>query len=362
MSTGLQQQAARPTNLRAWIAKDEVHSQLEAAVGDVMDTDQFIAHMMVAFQDEKVRRCTDQSKYTALHECAALTLLPTLGQVVLIPYKNEIKAMPQWQGYKALMERHPDVLEVTGHIVHVGDDFAVLNGEVRHSYDPFSEDRTIDKPADIKGGYCKIVYRDGRPPKYHFVTVRQISKAQKCAQTQKVWSAWYEQMATKTLYRDCYARRAVPMDPLVQSRMEKALKIEDVNMGNDPSRVLPEASPDDMMQRLEAATTDSSTPSPDEVADAENEAAAEVAAEAATDEPTETGLYQHERHNEEIAANQAALVEQYTGEFAKADASRVAQLSTMIDSAMEQGEITRVQWLELSKEAEKAKTRLSETE
>ena len=357
MSTELQQQATQSAGLRAWIGRPDVHAQLAAAVGDVMDADQFVAHMLIAFQDDKVKQCSDKSKYTALFECAALTLLPTLGQVVLIPYKQEIKSMPQWQGLKALMERHPSVLEVTGHLVHTGDDFAVLNGEVRHSYDPFAEARIIDKPADIKGGYCKIVYRDGRPPRYHFVTVRQISKAQKCAQTQKVWVAWYEQMAIKTLYRDCYARRAVPMDPLVQSRMEKALRIEDANMGNDPSRVLPDSAPDDMRKRLEAATAETppatvepdeslnqpeppfNPPTPNEAAVAEKEAEAEVTAE--------------------TVATRAKLFDEFAGEFATGDASRVAQLSTQIDAALERGDLTRPQWLKLFKEASNAKGRLS---
>jgi recombination protein RecT len=214
-----------------------------ASIGDLMDPEQFIAQVFVAFQDEKIKPCTPHSKFKALQELAAMGLLPTLGQVVLIPYKNrdegtiEVKAMPQWQGYKALMERHPAILEVTGHLVHINDEFTMENGELRHSYDPFDSERTINAIRDLQGGYCKIVYRDGRPPKYHMVTARQIEKARKCAKTQDIWNAWYEQMALKTLYRDCYARRAVPMDPLVNARVEKVLRLDDVNLGNDPLRV-----------------------------------------------------------------------------------------------------------------------------
>ena len=236
MSTALQEHS-RATGLTAWIDNPKAHARIDAAVGDVMETDQFIAHMLTAFQSPEVRGCTDQSKFTALHECAALGLLPTLNQVKLIPYKDQLKAMPQWQGYKALMERHPSILEVSGCLVHVADKFAFENGEPRHTYDPFDASRDIKNGKDIKGGYCKIVYSDGRPPKYHMVTVRQIEKARGCAQTQNVWGKWYEQMALKTLYRDCYARRAVPIDPLVYSRLQKVLKLDDINMGNDPLRI-----------------------------------------------------------------------------------------------------------------------------
>lgn len=238
MSTTLSR-GSQATGLRAWIEAPDVRAQLTAAVGDVMDPEQFIAHSLVAFQNEKVRGCTDESKFRALHELAALGMVPTTGQVSLIPYKQEIKVQVEWRGMKALMERHEDVLEVTGHLVHVTDHIAIENGEMCHQYDPYNKDRSIDGPEDLKGGYCKIVYRDGRPPRYHTVTIEYISKCQKCAQTQKIWSAWYEQMALKTLYRDTYKRGAVPMDPLVQARFERALEIEDVNLGNDPLRVLP---------------------------------------------------------------------------------------------------------------------------
>ncbi len=236
MSTDIVPTEQKLPGLREWALQPKIHSQLAAAVGDTMDADTFIAHMMVAFQTDAVRPCTDESKYAALHECAAVGLLPTLGQVVLIPYKQTIKVTIQWQGLKALMERHRDVLEVCAYLVHVGDDFELLNGELRHSYDPFDPKRTIDGPENLKGGYCKITYRDGRPCKYHVVTIRQISKAQQCAQTQKIWSKWYEQMALKTLYRDCYARRAVPMDPLANETIERTLRADDVDFGNDPDR------------------------------------------------------------------------------------------------------------------------------
>jgi recombinational DNA repair protein RecT len=228
---------AKQTGLVAWVSNPDAHARIAAAVGDVIDADTFIAHMMTAFQSPEIKHCTDQSKYTALHECAALGLLPTLNQVRLIPYKDQLKAMPQWQGFKALMERHPAILEVCGVLVHKKDTYKTENGEFIHNYDPFDETREFKSVADLVGGYCKIVYRDGRPPKYHMVTAKHIAKAQACAQTQNVWSKWYEQMALKTLYRDCYARRAVPIDPLVYGRLQAAIDIDDVQLGNSPLQI-----------------------------------------------------------------------------------------------------------------------------
>jgi len=286
--------------LSTWVADPAVVGRLQASLGDVMPADQFVAHMLTAFQDPKVARCIDKSKYTAIHECAAMALLPTLDQVRLIPYVNracprcgetarkdsgpngacrcqkckvdftpslELNAMPQWQGYKALMERHPDILEVQGVLVHVRDEVAVENGEPRHSFDPFDPEREIKSVADIRGGYCKILYRNGRPPKYHFTTARQVAKAQQCAQTQNIWNKWYEQMALKTLYRDCYARRAVPIDPLVGARLQRTLKADDLSLGNDPGRVQPVAprvSVDDLLGKSQPPEPGPESPEPTE--------------------------------------------------------------------------------------------------
>ena len=222
------------TKLSDWAKTQEARDQIAAAIGGEMNPDQFITHMLVAFQDPQVRRCSVRSQIVAFMECAALSLLPTLNEVRLIPYKDEIKAMPQWQGLKNLMERHPSVLEVQAFLVHPTDTFACDEGTFKHHYNPFNPDRIFNTAEDLVGGYARIVYRDGRPPKYHFVTRQQIEKAQKCAQTQNVWRSWYEQMALKTVYRDCYARRAVPMDPLVYHRLEQCVKLDDVILGNDP--------------------------------------------------------------------------------------------------------------------------------
>jgi phage RecT family recombinase len=227
----------QPTGLTAWLANDAAKERIADMVGDIMPPGQFISHMLTAFQDDKIQKCDDRSKFEAVHKCAALGLLPTLDQVRLIPYGNKCTVMPQWQGYKALMERHPAILEVSAHLVHVSDSFAFVDGYAKHEYDPFDAKRTIKGLPDIRGGYCVIQYRDGRPPKYHFTPVAHITKARACAKTTNIWDAWFEQMALKTCYRDCYARRAVPIDPLVQQRLASATAADDAVLCNDPRRI-----------------------------------------------------------------------------------------------------------------------------
>ncbi len=131
-------------------------------IGDTIPVDQFLGHMLTEFQKPEILPCTNRSKYNAIHECAALGLSPRLGQVVLIPYKNnqdrtvEVKVTPQWQGYKAVMERHPKIEEVAATLVHINDTFSYENGLIHHAFDPLDPKRKIESAKDLRGGYCNL--------------------------------------------------------------------------------------------------------------------------------------------------------------------------------------------------------------
>ena len=198
-----------------------------------------------------------------------MQLLPSMDHVALIPRKNkgveECTVMPQWQGYKSLMERHPDVLEVNCDLVHVSDELRVNAGQVSHSYDPLDENRSIDGFKDIRGGYLKVLYTNtSRQPKYHFVTVKEIEKRSKCAQTKNVWQKWFREMAMKTVYRDGFARRIVPFDTLVNLKAITAA--DDRAMDSDPMLVNANAqlsSPDKRVLPREEEPGDLQPPEPE---------------------------------------------------------------------------------------------------
>lgn len=251
MSTGTDIQTQEPPKekpLSQWVKMASVHERLVNSLGTVMPSEQFIAHALVSFSKPDIRSCTISSQLNTMMEMAALGVLPTLGQAALIAYWNsdlgqsEVKLMVQWQGLKAVMERHPDIKEVIPVLVHVKDRFAYVNGVVEHSFDPFDPERTINDLPDIRGGYLRIIYKDGRPDKYHFSTAAYIAKCRACAKPAKksgkreVWEAWFEQQALKTVIREAYARRAVPIDPLAAGRMERMLESDDTLLGNDPQR------------------------------------------------------------------------------------------------------------------------------
>lgn len=222
-----------------------------------MPVEIFLSQMVIAISgNPKLMACTPASQFAAVHACATMALLPTLGQVALVPRNNkvgnqwvpQVTVVPQWQGFKSLMERHPDVREVVPFLVHVQDEFSFIPGDsgdvVIHRYDPLSDARTINGPEDIKGGYAKIYYKDGRPSKYHFATRAYIEQCRACSDgyraylekkaEQTPWVNWFEQQALKTVLRSAFSRRAVPLDPFFTSKMQEALNQDDTILENRP--------------------------------------------------------------------------------------------------------------------------------
>lgn len=239
------------TKATKWLTSPEASAKIGSALAGWMDNEHFVAQIIIAFQHPDIAACSEESKFKAAHVCASLQLLPSLNQVALIPrncniaekgqppeYELQCHVMPQWQGYKALMERNPDILDVEYDIVFEGERYRMDVTGFTHEYDPFGNRDVKKDLSNIKGGYLRVVYTDrNRPDKLHFVTLETICKAKACAQTKKVWDAWPGPMVIKTLYRDGYARRIVPIDTVVCSKLQRLTEVEDATLQNDPRRI-----------------------------------------------------------------------------------------------------------------------------
>lgn len=248
MSTGL---IANDEKVSTWLMRQDSKERITGALGGFLEPDMFLAQIVIALgqpaakgQDWGPRDCTPQSQFECAMKIAALALLPSLQQVALIPRKTGqnsavLDVMVQWQGYKALMLRVPEVLDVTVGLVHIKDGYTFQNEVFTHSYDPFDVGREFRNTGDLKGGYARVDFRDGRPPKYHFAPASYIEKCRKCAQTQVVWNAWFEQQALKTVLRSLWGRRVINFDPATASRLKVADELDDRLLQNDPTRALP---------------------------------------------------------------------------------------------------------------------------
>lgn len=229
-----------PAKIGELLARDTVRLALMNALGGSMGTDYFISQMNIALnKDDKLKACSLNSKFEAANICASLGLLPTLGQVALIPRANSVTVMPQWQGFQALMLRCPEVKHVKAVLIHRLDsyEFNAETEQLRHTYDPFAECRVFKDWKDLQGGYLVVEYNDGRPRMYHCVSVDTMRKARGCAQADNIWQKWFAEQCLKTVYRNAFARRVIPMDHIGGQRLKQLEEIEDTAVGNDPERV-----------------------------------------------------------------------------------------------------------------------------
>lgn len=229
--------------LSSWLSRNDVRERISSALGGSISCDHFLSQMIIALEKTpEVKACTPQSKFEATNICATLGLLPTHGQVALIPRNikgvPQVTVMPQWQGYQALMLRHPDVKTVKAVLVHASDTYRYdpETEQLSHNFDPFQEDRKFVDWKDVRGGYLVVQFKDGRPKQYHFVTIDTMQKARSCAQSDNIWRKWFQEQCLKTIYRNAFARRVVPMDH-IGGHAEQLNYLEDEAQGNDPNRV-----------------------------------------------------------------------------------------------------------------------------
>lgn len=233
--------------LSTWFDKEEVIARFDSMLADTgFGGKDFIARILVSLNTPALEECTMASKFNAAHKCAVLGLFADLQHVALVPknikirknpdqWEKQVVVTPQWQGYKTLMERDPQVWEVNATLVHVQDKFTVVDGVVKHEYEPFG--RSFSGFKDLRGGYVTVTYRDNRHPvKYHFADVEYIKKCAGCAETQAIWDKWFEQMALKTVMRSAWSRRVVNFDPILQRRLIDLDLVDDEAHGNDPTR------------------------------------------------------------------------------------------------------------------------------
>lgn len=240
--------------IEGWFADENVQARVFEALAGYMDGRAFLSQCILCAKDPGLADCSAATLFDAFLVCAQMGLLPGKhhGHVALIPRGGSVTVMPQWQGFKFLMESQPGIRGVEAVLVHVLDDFAIrANGDVLHAFDPFDPDRVFLHPADrkpgepagLRGGYLKITFDDGRVA-YHFTSEARIEKARLCSDvpdlTRKgskgVWRLWYEAQALKSVYRDAWARRAVPISPTIAARIGDVAERDDFALGNDPGK------------------------------------------------------------------------------------------------------------------------------
>lgn len=192
-------------------------------------------------------RLDEQSVETLVRRLVALDLRPDLGQVAIVPRKQDDKVIVQGiitiQGSRALLARIPNVKSATAVIVHAKDKFEVEGDVVRHTYNPFDPERNLYDFDKILGAYVVATLTDGSKY-YHFVSKDKIARCRACASErnrQTVWTKWLAEMVMKTAIHDFLRRGPIPFDNRVNEMVREALAMDDEALETNPDRVVVDA-------------------------------------------------------------------------------------------------------------------------
>ena len=264
-----QNNAPRELVLRDWLEDKNTTALIADALAGYLDPHVFKAQLALMAADTSLQDCNLDSILSAGLTCARMGLVPGPSRhVAMIPRSkrvgdNWIKVvdpMPQWQGFKFLMEKQDGIKRVTPVLVHVKDQFEFVDGALHHRFDPLDDEREFLHPSDnggklsLRGAYLKIEHTDGEV-RYHFMTAKAIERRRMCSDnpdeiTRKdgskfkgVWRNWYAEQCLKTVLRDAFARRAVSIDPTLEARIAKVESADDVALGNDPAKALTQDAP-----------------------------------------------------------------------------------------------------------------------
>jgi len=246
------------------------------ALGGYMEIEAFKAQCYMAANEVGARDCSTESLFRCFLACAQMGLIPGSHHkhVAIVPRREHVQncqrpksgcgcplhatVVPQWQGYAHLMRQQPQIRDVKATLVHERDAFEFRDGVPLHEYDPFDPLRVFLHPSagpcGLRGGYLTVERNDGEVA-YHIVPAAKIHKNREAAETQAIWSKWFEEMCRKSIFRDAWAKRIIAVDPQLAQRVGAADAADNAALGNDPAReapALPEAAKTSKTERIAA--------------------------------------------------------------------------------------------------------------
>jgi len=158
----------------------------------------FIRTALIAMHTEsKLLECNSLSLLGVLFQIAQIQLLPggITGESWAIPYKTIAQLQVGYKGYVAKAQEHS--ARIRARLIYKGDKFSIsdsLDGvKYELSIDPNSE----HNPGDITHALAVIEHPDGYKD-LEIMTRAELDRRRGSAQTQNVWSKWYDRMALKT--------------------------------------------------------------------------------------------------------------------------------------------------------------------
>ena len=178
-----------------------------------------------------------------------LSLNPATKLAYLVPRDGRACLDISYLGLYQLAIDGGEIKHVKAELVYEGDTFE-FNGvdeKPKHSYDPFKDYKDRGK---FRGAYCLALLNDGTY-KVEFMPAVEIFKIKASAKTKKVWDAWFEEMAKKTVIK-----RAAKMWPKNNKVMNAIHYLNENGEGVDFNSVPQESNPTEKTVDAEKLITD----------------------------------------------------------------------------------------------------------
>lgn len=174
----------------------------------VIQSSHLVSQLVNAQRNKKAGRatiadCTPESLAQVLLDVLTmdLSLSPSLGLGYIIPYNvnNELTAIFQtsWKGDVTFFQQNGVIVDCFSNVVYEKDefDFEEKNGEFDYTFKPAIGDR-----GKRVGAYACFLMPDGRI-RGGFYNLSDIQKRRQVAKTDKIWTAWFDEMVRKTVIR-----------------------------------------------------------------------------------------------------------------------------------------------------------------
>lgn len=191
-----------------------------------LTADKFIKlALLAARRNSSLDKCTMDSVFTCLLQCAELGLDPsggTAGEAYLIPFKETCTLVIGYRGYIALSRRSGMLKQIETHVVNEKDKFTLkygLNPTLEH------EPCMTGDPGKPVFVYCVARLGDGAVH-VEAMTVAQINKIRDASSGVKSgrptpWHEHWDEMARKTVLR-----RTAKYIP-ISAEVQRAIEVDD---------------------------------------------------------------------------------------------------------------------------------------
>lgn len=206
-------------------------SNLAAILPRTMNVERFIRLALAAcVNNPDLLKCTRESLYLAVYECATLGLeIGVLDSAWIIPFGKKAVAIPGYRGLVDLARRGGDVATIETRIVKSEDTFRVTGGTspgIEHEIN--LEGQATEK--NMVAVYAVATLRTSEK-QFEVMTKKQVDeiRARSKAANKGPWVTDYLEMARKTVIRRII--KSLPISVETASLMTKALEMDNKALG-----------------------------------------------------------------------------------------------------------------------------------